>query len=417
MSNELAITAVTIALRNYLVDAMKVPVAPASLLIQKDFLVSTLPLHKVRDKFLVENVVNLLLYRVDVSAAWRNQALPSQTKPGENGPPPLALDLEYLITAYGEEEREDVAHFILGQAMRFLHDFPIIPRERLKLALPEANVQDQIERVKITPRPLSVEELSKLWTVFQTQYRVSAAYHVSVVLIESRVPARSALPVLTRGKDDRGIESIAGSPPSPDLARGASGFGGATLGGDVVVEGERLNAAGLVARVSHRLTTAVNLPTVPVSATELRVALPPLGGGVAKNWPAGVYALTLVQSALDRPDYPTREVFFALAPSIVVTPDAPPVAGDIHVTIMATPQIRTDQSVFVIWDGAQIVPDSVAPPPANADDPSEVKFTVNADAGIHRVRLRVDGVDSILMRPKAGGGFEFDPNQSVVVQP
>jgi len=416
MSNELAITAVTIALRNYLVDAMKVPAVPVSLHVLQSFEVSTLPLHKVREQFPNKNVVNLLLYRVDVNVAWRNQTLPSQTKPGESGPPPLALDLEYLITAYGEEEREDIAHFILGRAMRFLHDFPMIPRDRLKLALPEANVHDQIERVKITQRPLSVEELSKLWTVFQTQYQVSAAYVVTVVLIDSRVPARTALPVLTRGKDDRGIDAIAGSPPSLDLARSIAGFGAATLGGELVVEGQHLDTAGLTARVSHRLMQkALPLPATPVSASQLRVPLPVLGGGVASTWPAGIYSLALVQSRPDHPEYATNEVPFALAPAIVVTPDAPPVAGVIHVTITATPQIRTEQSVFVIWDGTQIVPDSVTPPPVDPDAPSEVKFKVDADVGTHRVRLRVDGVDSILMRPAAGGGFEFDPNQSVVV--
>jgi hypothetical protein len=89
----------------------------------------------------------------------------------------------------------------------------------------------------------------------------------------------------------------------------------------------------------------------------------------------------------------------------------------IHVTITATPQIRPSQPVFVIWDGVQIVPLSVSPPPADPDAPTEVTFKVDTKEGIHRVRLRVDGVDSILMKPAAGGGFEFDPDQSVVVKP
>jgi hypothetical protein len=419
MSNELAITAVTIALRNYLIDALKVPVAPASLNIQKEFRVSTLPLHKVREKFTVENVVNLLLYRVDVNAAWRNQVLPSKTAPGENGPPPLSLDLDYIVTAYGEEDREDVAHFILGQAMRFMHDYPFIQRHRLELALPEAKVHEQIERVKITPRTLSVEELSKLWTVFQTQYHLSAAYVATVVLIESRVPSHSALPVLTRGKDDRGIDAIAGAPPSLDSAHAVTKFGAARLGDEIVVEGQRLDLAGLAASVRHPLMAApVLLPVTPVNASQLRVALPPPGGGVARNWPAGFYSIALILSTPDRPDYATNEVPFALAPAITVTPDVPaPHAGLIHVTITATPQIRIGQTALVIWDGTQITPLTVDPPPLNPDAPTEVKFKVAAPEGIHRVRLRVDGVDSIVMRLNAAGGYEFDPAQSIEVLP
>ena len=102
MSNELAITAVTIALRNYLHESLKVPSVPASLSLNNGFRFTTLPLHRVREKFTIENVVNLLLYRVEVNAAWRNQSLPSKTRPGESGTPPLALDLDYLITVYGE---------------------------------------------------------------------------------------------------------------------------------------------------------------------------------------------------------------------------------------------------------------------------------------------------------------------------
>jgi hypothetical protein len=417
MSNELAISAVTLALRNYLAEALKVPAAPASLKVLQEFQVTLLPAHKVREKYPVENILNLLLYRVEVNAAWNNQTLPSQTRPGEDGPPPLALDLHYLITAYGENEHEEIAHFMLGQAMRYLHDFPFIPRARFDMALPEAKVHEQIERVKITARPLSVDDSSKLWNAFQTQQRLSAAYLATVVLIDSRLPVRSALPVLTRGKDDRGFDAIAGAPPTLDAARAASGFGAVTLGADLLVDGQRLDVAGLVARVRHPLIQdPIELAVTPVSASQLRVGLPPLGGGIARAWPAGVYSLSLVLSTPDRPDYPTNEVPFALAPSITVTPDAPPHAGVIAVTITATPQIRTGQSVFVVWNGTQIVPAPVDPPPADPNAPTKVKFKVDTPKGIHRVRLRVDGIDSIVMKETAGG-FVFDPAQSVEVQP
>jgi hypothetical protein len=416
MSNELAITAVTFALRNYLIDAVKIPVAPASLNIQKEFRFTTLPLHKVREKFSVENVINLLLYRVEVNAAWRNQPLPSQARPGENGPPPLSLDLEYLVTAYGEEDREEISQFILGQVMRFMSDFPIIPRQRLELALPEAGVHEQIERVRLTPRQLSTDDASKLWTSFQTQQRLSAAYLATVLLIDSRVPTHSALPVLTRGKDDRGIDAIAGAPPALDAARAATGFGAVILGDDLLVEGQRLELPGLAASVRHPLMPAAQpLAVTPVSATQLRVSLPPLGAGVAAAWPAGIYSLSLILSTPDRPDYATNDVPFALAPVITVTPDAPPHAGEIAVTITATPQVREGQPVLVIWDGTQVAPASVQTP-ADPNAPTEVKFKVTTDAGLHRVRLRVAGVDSILTKATTTG-FEFDPAQSVQVLP
>ena len=156
-----------------------------------------------------QNVVNLSLFRVDFNAAWRNQPLPSQ---GESAPPPLALNLDYLITAYGEDDHEDVAQFFLGQAMRVLHDHAVIPRARWQARCRSRTCRTR-SNIRITPKSLSVEELSKIWTVAQTQHRLSAAYLVTVVLIDSRSPVRSPLPVLTRGKDDRGIE------PSPPRRR------------------------------------------------------------------------------------------------------------------------------------------------------------------------------------------------------
>ncbi len=420
MSNELAIAAVTIALRNYLIEGVTLTNAPASLNITRGLEITTLPLHKVRDNFKFENVVNLLLYRTDLNAAWRNRPLPTQP---ESSTPPLALDLEYLVTAYGEDEREEVGQYLLGQAMRFLHDYPYIPRQRFVLALPEANVQQQIERVKVTERSLSSDELSKLWTVFQTQYRISAAYVATVVLIESRTPSRSALPVLTRGQDDRGFDATAGSPPSLDSARAASGFGAVTLGNDLFVEGQHLDVPGLTASVRQGLLGSDVVPppeirpVTPVDPAQVRVKLPSLGGGVARRWTAGIHSITLVLSTPGKPDYATNEVPFSLAPTIKVTPDVLPViAGTFTVTIEATPQVRTGQSVVVLWDGAPIAPTSVTTPP-NPNAVTTVKFKVTAGTGTHRVRLRVDGIDSILMKPKAGGGFEFDPAQSVEVLP
>ena len=123
----------------------------------------------------------------------------------------------YLITAYGEGNDQTKAQQLLGKAMSVLHDHPLLGSEEIKKAtetnVAGSNLHEQIERVRITPHPLSLEEMSKMWTMFQTQYRISAAYEVSVVLIESTLPTRAALPVLTRGKDDAGVQTLLGKSP------------------------------------------------------------------------------------------------------------------------------------------------------------------------------------------------------------
>ena len=71
-----------------------------------------------------------------------------------------------------------------------------------------------------TGQPLSLEEVSKLWAAFQTNYRLSAAYQVAVILIESTRAARTPLPVLSQGKDDRGPTAQGDLiPPFPAIDR------------------------------------------------------------------------------------------------------------------------------------------------------------------------------------------------------
>lgn len=429
MSTELAVTAVTQTLRQLLDDGLEdkwgTDVLGGDL--TQELLVTNLPLHKVRELHKEQNILNLFLYRTDVSAAWRNLSPPVQGKPGESAATPLALHLEYLITAYGEEEREEVAHFFLGQAMRVLHDLPIVPRTKLADVLKQARVHEQIDRITVTPRGLTIEELSKLWSVFQTQYRVSCAYLVTVVLIDSKVPTRVSLPVLKRGAEDRGVFTVAGAAPALDSARPASGLNGIRLGEDLLVFGDRLDGGGITAKVKHHPRPHAEhpapertLPVTAVDASQLRIAIPAAGSspGISAGWPAGVYSLRLEVPRPGQDPWITNEIPFTLVPAIVVAPKTvQPPAASFEVTIQATPQLRKEQTATVIFDSLAVEPKTPIPDPADPDAPSVVKADVPGDVvGFHRVRLRVDGVDSIPIK-KTAGSYEFDVDQSVEVKP
>src|SRR5258706_3325705 len=101
MSNELAVTAVTQTLRQILTDevAQKWGVDVLGGDLTQQLFVESLPPHKVREHHATANVLNLFLYRADVNAAWRNHPLPSAGKNADTAPPPLPLNLTYLITA------------------------------------------------------------------------------------------------------------------------------------------------------------------------------------------------------------------------------------------------------------------------------------------------------------------------------
>src|SRR5262249_61142317 len=110
-----------------------------------------------------------------------------------------------------------------------------------------------------------MDEMSRLWAAIQSHSRPPAAYLVSVVLIEATRPARTPLPVLSRGpvdpitQRDRGVvvnpdmlpplpTLFAAAPPAQQVV--------AKLGDVVTVSGVRLAGTGTVAVLAHRLVAA-----------------------------------------------------------------------------------------------------------------------------------------------------------------
>ena len=86
-----------------------------------------------------------------------------------------------------------------------LHAKPVLTRAQVNLSvaarafLTGSNLAADVELVKFTQLPLTLEELSKLWSVFfQTQYVLSVAYQGTVVLIETDDSFMTPLPVRLR---------------------------------------------------------------------------------------------------------------------------------------------------------------------------------------------------------------------------
>ena len=122
MSNTLAIAATTSTLRNLLLT--QIPQLDGDL---SDLEVTIQPPDLAR-KGVTKAQLNLFLYQTVVNGAWRNLDMPRQVRPGETGSPPLALNLHYLVTAYGrgETDTDGTTHRVLGGAMSVLHDHPLL---------------------------------------------------------------------------------------------------------------------------------------------------------------------------------------------------------------------------------------------------------------------------------------------------
>ena len=391
MSNPLAIAAVTATLRNLLTQGIR---ADADL---DDTTVTMQPVDRARPDGTTANQLNVFLYHMLPSPAWRNMEMPNRTRPGETAVPPLALNLYYLITAYGRDNdaQRPFSHQLLGRAMAVLLDHPLLGADEIKAALPGNDLWQQVERIRFTLQPLPQDELSKLWTGFQTGFRLSMAYEATVVLIESGQAIRAPLPVLTRGTNDSGaiVQSDLSSPyPSlTDLVlpnRQDSLLPGNTL----VLRGSRLLGDATQVLFDH-----------PLLAQPLSVALD-AGGSDDQisvtvpddptHWVAGFYRIS-VQVTTGTDTRSTNALAVALAPTIT-TPlplQAVPVRGIARVTLDCKPELRPGQRVSLLLGDREIAAAD------RAAQSAQTTFVVNgAQAGSSlRVRLRVDGVDSPLI--------------------
>ena len=196
MSNSLAIAAVTQTVRQILDGPVGLAVAGAHATI----------LRPEEAGGAGKPGVNIFLYQVAPNPSWRNEDLPTR---GGNGQdmlrrPRAAIDLHYLLTFYGSDIAFEPQR-ILGAVVRVLHADPILTRTSVRNAiaaapqLTTADLADDVDVVRLTPLPLSLEELSKLWSVFfQTKYALSVAYQASVVLIEGSETTSPPLPVAAR---------------------------------------------------------------------------------------------------------------------------------------------------------------------------------------------------------------------------
>ena len=207
MSNALGIAAVTAVIKDRIHNGY---IAAKLSDIMGDITISALPPDKSVNGDTDQNTLNIFLYMVTPNKGWQNIDYPSRNSLGERvNNPPLALDLYYLLMAYGL--KDFYAEILLGNAMQILHDTPVFGREIIRKALSpspppqnfptqliDSNLAEQLEQIKITQQNMNLEDLSKLWTSFQTHYRLTASYIATAVLIQSNVSTKSSLPVINR---------------------------------------------------------------------------------------------------------------------------------------------------------------------------------------------------------------------------
>jgi len=132
MSNALAIASVTAVLKDLLNNGLIDHKVDASV---GEVIVSTLPPDRIDAlDSQKKSRLNLFMYQVTPNVGWRNVGLPARNGNGDRvRNPPLALDLHYLLSAYGAEELH--AEILLGYGMQLFHETPVLTREAIRRSL------------------------------------------------------------------------------------------------------------------------------------------------------------------------------------------------------------------------------------------------------------------------------------------
>lgn len=351
--------------------------------------------------------INLLPYLVRPNTALRNEDLPTRAFGGDlRRRPQIALDVDYMLSFVGPES-ELVPERLMGSSMSLLHAQPVLTGAAIEQALntlletdpdhflARTDLADQVDRVKLTPLPLNLEELSKLWSVFfQVPYILSIAYQASVLLIEEEVEPRGpALPVRERGifvhplpriRIDR-VHATSG-PDAPIHADSTIRILGSGLGGE---------------RVSVLIADEELAPT-EVREGEIRVDL---AGLTAPR--AGILPLRVVHRVSeDRPQlrFESNILPLTLAPRIETLGLTPAGAGDpASLEVELLPAVVADQSPRLLLNELP-TGDAEAPPlsyvievgPA-AEDRSMLSISLaDVEPRAYLVRIQIDGGTSPL---------------------
>jgi hypothetical protein len=390
MSNQLAIATVSAALQQILLNPVSQAVPSATVGFNRpDAGTSTNPL------------VNIFLYQVTPNAAYRNADAPTRRADGTLAQrPQAALDLHYLFTFHGDDAQL-VPQRLLGAVVTALQAQPLLSAQNIANAvtthgfLAGSGLENQVERVKFTPTALSLEEFSKLWSVFfQVEYSLSAAYQASVVLIESDLSPQVAPPVMA--------PILAVVPFQwPHIEQVISQKGA----GQPIVTGTTLLILGQALQGQTTLVLIEGQELAPASVTNTQITVP-----VPPSVHAGVQAVHVVQKMnLGNPAVPHR-VFESNVAAIVLRPaltnssavldaGSSPQTKITDVTLTVVPNVGVGQRVvLVLNDVTKSPPTSYASSSTVATvDSNQITVQMeNIPTGNYLARVQIDGAESLL---------------------
>ncbi|MGA1841676.1 MAG: Pvc16 family protein [bacterium] len=220
--------------------------------------------------------VNLFLYRVEENPHCKNMEwLGDPHNPKKIPASALSLDLFYLLTPFitnpnSSTDDPAFAHKVLGKAMRILHSNPVLNDIHNPyfdadndMHFPE-NLRNSFEKIEVSLNPMNMEEMSKIWSMGNNPYKLSVAYHVSLVQIAPAPPVKPTAPLVQK----TGIQEPAIiAPPMITQLSPASG----PVGTKLQITGVNLSPEGFSPKVKMNETSITDLENATQNEIVLKV--------------------------------------------------------------------------------------------------------------------------------------------------
>jgi hypothetical protein len=280
-------------------------------------------------------------------------------------------------------------------------------------AIAASGIDEQVELIRISPEAISSEEMSRMWSALDAQYRLSMAYKVSVAFIESALSPGTALPATRR--------TITFIPTLGAHLSSVSAEGSTnpvlTMADIAVIEGTGLATEGLSLRFGDIAHTPAsdqarpNIITLPLGD----LATPPLPGLVPLR--------AVISPELGDPPVPhdalvSNTIAMPLAATFthVLNPVSERIVDGVtyrtgDLTLTTTPAIGIRQSVSLSLNqlgssmprqySFEAPQDNGIAAPATTTTQITFRYT-DVAVGTYLLRLRVSGVDSPLAVDGAG---------------
>jgi hypothetical protein len=412
MSNALSIVAVTAVLKDLLENGLVNDSITASV---GDVLVTALPPDLIKVGTDERSQLNFFLYHVtqNRNVDWVSQEFRSKhsrvNKTQRSLNPPLALDLHYLLTAYGAKDFQ--AELLLGYAMQLLHTTTVITSELIENALKNASTSNttslisqalagvsipklaqQIGQIKLSPEFLSMEDNSKIWSSLQTHYRPSASYLVSMVLIDSH-ELNQPEGGYTEWSEPT-IEQVTTPTQTQSLI-----FAGST----VIIRGKHLRGDITRIRLGNREKLLV---PEDIKETQISLKLP-------DDLSAGMQAIQVVHLTMGNGGH--RENFTSNVAALIIHPK---ISVSLHqvvdsgadlrsgeITVKFHPKLGKTQRVVLLLNEISnlnnLAQSIVVPSPHEDTDVMNIVVN-NIKPGNYLIRVQVDGVASQLEMNQTG---------------